>query len=133
MDLQNMGVPALQAKFQELYGYPTTLSKVVTLRKRLAFRIQELYYGGFTYKEEAELDKIADSDNLAMLRRDAEGDVPLMPGTRLTRNWKGKLYEATVTDDGRFEYDGVIYRSLSGIATKITGSHWNGKLFFGVK
>ena len=51
MELQNMGVPALQAKFEELYGFPTTQKRVVTLRKRIAFRIQELYYGGLTSAE----------------------------------------------------------------------------------
>lgn len=51
MELQNMGVPALQARFEELYGFPTTQKRVVTLRKRIAFRIQELYYGGLTTAE----------------------------------------------------------------------------------
>ena len=43
-----MGVLALQAKFEELFGFPTNQSKVQTLRKRLAFRIQELYFGGLS-------------------------------------------------------------------------------------
>ena len=48
MELQHMGVLALQAKFEELFGFPTNQSKVQTLRKRLAFRIQELYFGGLS-------------------------------------------------------------------------------------
>ena len=54
-------------------------------------------------------------------------------GARLVRIWKGERYEATVRDDGRYEYGGEIYSSLSAIAKAITGTHWNGKLFFGVK
>ncbi len=35
----------------------------------------------------------------------------------------------TILDDG-FEYDGERYRSLSKIARVITGTPWNGYLFF---
>ena len=52
---------------------------------------------------------------------------------RLCRDWKGKTYEVLVRQDGGFEFDGEIYRSLTAIAEKITGTHWNGKKFFGVK
>ena len=31
-----------------------------------------------------------------------------------------------------FEYDGEVYRSLSAVAKAVTGSHWNGHLFFGL-
>ena len=50
-------------------------------------------------------------------------------------HYYGKLrrYEAVVRDDGRYEYDGEIYSSLSAVAKAITGTHWNGRLFFGVK
>ena len=133
IELQNMSVPALQAKFKELYGFPTNQSKPETLRRRLAYRIQELYYGGLTDKEGATLDKLADDDKLAMLKRDSAGEVPLMPGARLVRVFKGKRHEVTVMTDGRFEYGGRIFRSLSAIATEISGSHWNGKIFFKVK
>ena len=54
-------------------------------------------------------------------------------GTRVYRDWKGKRYEVFIRDDGKFEYDGTLYRSLSAIAGVITGTHWNGKKFFGVK
>ena len=51
------------------------------------------------------------------------------PGTVLTRVYRGQAYHVVVRDDG-FEYDGQIFRSLSAIAKLITGSHWNGLLFF---
>ncbi|MHC5015508.1 MAG: DUF2924 domain-containing protein [Planctomycetota bacterium] len=49
----------------------------------------------------------------------------------LTRTFKGTEYRVTVLQDG-FEYDGSIYRSISAVATAITGSHWNGYHFFGL-
>jgi hypothetical protein len=53
-------------------------------------------------------------------------------GTRLVREWNGRTYEVTVVYGG-FEYDGRRYRSLTAIATAITGTHWNGRAFFGLK
>ncbi len=87
----------------------------------------------FTDADRAMLDAIADKDPAANLR--AEGMKPrvFVKGTRLCRDWKGKTYEVLVHQDGRFEYEGEIYRSLTAIAEKITGTHWNGKKFFGVK
>ena len=52
-----------------------------------------------------------------------------MPGTGITRVFKGRLHEVTVQPDG-FEYDGQFYKSLSAVAHAITGSHWNGYHFF---
>ncbi len=56
----------------------------------------------------------------------------LKPGTRLVRIWKNKKHCVTVIGDG-FEYDGQTYKSLSKIANEITGKHWNGWTFFGIK
>lgn len=56
----------------------------------------------------------------------------LKTGTKLVRNWKGKQHNVIVKTDG-FEYQGNIYPSLSKVANYITGSKWNGYLFFGVK
>ena len=37
-----------------------------------------------------------------------------------------------VLEDG-FEYDGQPYGSLTAVARAVTGSHWNGRAFFGLK
>jgi hypothetical protein len=31
-----------------------------------------------------------------------------------------------------FEYNGAVYASLSAVALQITGTRWNGFLFFGI-
>ena len=56
----------------------------------------------------------------------------LAPGTKLIRQWQNASYQVTVVGNG-FEYDGKTYRSLSAIAKAITGTNWNGRVFFGVK
>lgn len=61
-----------------------------------------------------------------------DGYNALKPGTRLIRNWKGTRHAVTVKANG-FDYQGRHYTSLSQIANDITGSRWNGHLFFGLK
>lgn len=60
-------------------------------------------------------------------------NVPVLkPGTRLVRNWNGARYSVLVHTAG-YEYKGKIYGSLSQIASEITGTRWNGWIFFGLK
>jgi len=56
---------------------------------------------------------------------------PLAPGTRLLREWQGATHHVTVGAAG-FAYRGAMYRSLSAIARRITGTAWSGPLFFGL-
>ena len=55
------------------------------------------------------------------------------PGTILRREHQGQVHEVLVLENGRFEYQNSVYRSLSGIAKEITGSVWSGPLFFGLR
>ena len=58
--------------------------------------------------------------------------ISLKTGTRLVRSWNGKSYHVLVCDDG-FEFEGRHSDSLSHIAREITGAHWSGPRFFGLK
>jgi hypothetical protein len=58
--------------------------------------------------------------------------ITLRPGTRLMREWQGKVHQVTVLVKG-FEHQGKTYSSLSAIAREITGTAWSGPLFFGLK
>lgn len=126
-------VTDLENKFQELYGFECSQTNVRNLRKRIAYKLQEMYFGGLSVADKSRLAEIADSDPLANLQTGKKKARKIVKGTRFQRDWKGKTYEVIVHEDGQYEYDGVKYRSLSAIADKITGSHWNGKKFFGVK
>lgn len=59
------------------------------------------------------------------------GSSALPAGTRLVREWHGRIHSVHVRDDG-FEYDGCVYVSLSKIAREITGARWSGPRFFGL-
>lgn len=132
--LQLMGLPALREKFKELYCMETNCIKPEILRRRLAYRMQELYFGGLTEKEETKMDAVLEDDPVILGAKLAEKKPKrLLHGTRLVRIWKGKKYEVTLCEGEKYEYNGIYYKSLSAVAKAITGTHWNGKTFFGVK
>ncbi len=103
------------------------------LESRLAYRIQELAYGGLkpeTIRRLEALGEQLDGGNVAVRRRPA--DERPIAGTRLIREWQGVEHTVTVLKDG-YEWQGRPYKSLSAIARAIAGSRWNGWVFFGLK
>jgi hypothetical protein len=60
------------------------------------------------------------------------GVTLIKPGTRLIRHWNSMRHSVLVQAYG-YEYKGKVYRSLSQIASEITGTRWNGWIFFGLK
>ena len=103
------------------------------LESRLAYRIQELAYGGLkpeTVRRLEQLGEQLDGGNIAV-RRVRGSDIPIA-GTRLIREYQGVEHTVTVMADG-YEWQGRPYKSLSAIARAITGTRWNGLLFFGLK
>ena len=103
------------------------------LESRLAYRIQELAYGGLkpeTVKRLEAMGQQLDGGNPVM-RRIRVDDKPIA-GTRLIREWQGVEHTVTVLNDG-YEWQGRPYQSLSAIARAITGTRWNGWVFFGLK
>ena len=104
------------------------------LGSRLAYRIQELAYGGLKPETIRRLERLGEElDGGDRKKRSirADRDRPII-GTRLLREWQGVEYIVTVTVDG-FEWQGRPYKSLSAIARAITGTRWNGWVFFGLK
>jgi len=132
--LQKMTQTEMLEKWRDIYGAePPPLSRGFLL-KRLAYRIQELYYGGLPQPAKEKLQqhmedyrensKCSAGKNSAEVKR-------ILPGARFLREWHGQRHEVIIRENG-FEYNGQIYRSLSAIAQKITGTKWNGPAFFGV-
>ncbi len=130
---KTMKMPELEDKFLELYGLVNQGATARNLRKRIAYRLQELLYGGLSDEDAAKLDALADEDPLANLEKVPTKRLTRTRGTRFVRVWKGVSHEVIANGDGTFEYDGRVWKSLSAIARAITGTRWNGKLFFGVR
>lgn len=131
--LQDMSVTEMKEKFFELYGFETKQKNVANLRSRITYRIQELFLGGLPPEACQELDDIANQDSMANLNRSPVRNNSYLEGTRLYRDWKGVRHEVVIQEDGTIIYNGRSFRSLSMVARLITGTRWNGKIFFGIK
>jgi hypothetical protein len=129
------GAPAgiLKARWRELFDTEPPAYNRRFLESRLAYRIQELAHGGLSRET---LDRLK-----AMAKQYAATDPaerkarPLLrpvAGTRLIREWDGVEHCVTVRVDD-FDYLGRPYKSLSSVAREITGTKWNGWVFFGLK
>ncbi len=147
--MQRMNINQLREKFAEVFGEPTSGRHKQFLIKRIAWRMQANEYGGLS---EHALHRAKDIANFAgprltapragtsaarvatttaVPKRRSNGRMPSV-GTILTRQYKGRTIEAQVLVDG-FEYEGQRYTSLSAVAKAVTGAHWNGHLFFGLR
>lgn len=151
--LEIMTVPQLRRRYWEVFGEESNSKSKPYLRKRIAWGIQANKHGGLS---PGALEKIQEHADVRLLHiRLPEGaferiaaavGVPkpvekraastkllggLEPGTILRRTFKGTRYEVEVLATG-FRYDAQTYRSLSAVARAITGTNWNGRLFFGL-
>lgn len=101
------------------------------LRRGIAWRMQARVHGGMTVTTRRAIDKCL--DRLAKTGEVISSrDLIIKTGTRLVRSWQGKTYHVLVLDDG-FEHGGRRFESLSQIACAITGAHWSGPRFFGLR
>jgi hypothetical protein len=129
------GAPAnvLKDKWRTLFDTEPPPYNRRFLESRLAYRIQELAYGGLK-KETVERLRVLGKQYDGRPGERAKGRSQRLPiaGTRLIREWQGTEHAVTVRD-ADFEYRGRPYKSLSAIAREITGVRWNGWVFFGLK
>lgn len=122
----------LQAQWRELFGKEAPPHNRAFLQSRLAYRIQELAYGGLkpeTLRRLEAMGEQLDGGNITLRR--IRGDDKPITGTKLIRNYQGVEHAVVVRVDG-YEWEGRPYRSLSAIARAITGTRWNGWTFFGI-
>ena len=131
--LKTTPTAALKQQWRELFGKEPPAFNRPYLESRLAYRIQELAYGGLKPETRARLEALgAQLDGGNVVLRRIRADSRPLAGTRLLREWKGVEHVVTVLADG-FEWEGRPYQSLSAIARAITGTRWNGWTFFGLK
>ncbi|PTY02763.1 DUF2924 domain-containing protein [Verrucomicrobia bacterium LW23] len=152
-ELEFLTVNELQRKWEEVWNEPCRSRNKVYLRKRVAWKIQANVYGGISQRALERARELAD-ETLLKIRNPAPFrpmvSVPRIvatgpgataesvpphstgipaPGSIITRNYKGRKLLVTVLEKG-FEFEGIHYRSLSAVAKAVTGTNWNGRLFF---
>ena len=131
--LKTTPTPDLKAQWRELFDSEPPPFNRRYLESRLAYRIQELAYGGLKPETVRRLERLGEElDGGDRKKSRIRADLMPIVGTRLLREWQGVEHVVTVTADG-FDWQGRPYRSLSAIARTITGTRWNGWVFFGLK
>jgi hypothetical protein len=112
-------------------GEPMAPASRDLMLREIAYKMQERAYCGLAPAIKRRLHVLA--EEFERNGADALAPAPLLkPGTRLLREWGPKTHTVVVLDDG-FEYDGERYQSLTQIARRITGAHWSGPRFFGLR
>jgi hypothetical protein len=143
----------LRDKYASVHGEPTRAGNRTWLVKKIAWRLQALAEGDLSDRARQRAAELANDADFRILEPRTAPAAPtpigvpappeapapqpprssarLMPGIVLNRIYKGEALQVRVLADG-FEFEGNRYASLSAVAKAITGSHWNGRLFFGI-
>ena len=149
--LKRMTVKQLRGRYSEVFGETSRSGNKDWIWKRIAWRMQANAEGDLAKRADrirARAEELANDADLRLRPRNISALSPgtttetatvefsdrvgvLMPGTVLTRQYKGQTITVTVLEKG-FEHEGEVYRSLSALAKTITGSHWSGHRFFGL-
>ena len=146
--LKRLTVPDLRRRYAEAFGESTTSRHKEYLVRRIIWRLQANEEGGLSERARQRAKELAaDSDVRLTAPRSQPSSAPgpakvvavsispdcrlPMPGAVITRRYKGQDVEVRVLPHG-FEHEGEVYRSLSAVARKVTGTHWNGYHFFGL-
>lgn len=145
--LGRLTVPELKQRYAEVFGEPTRTNHKQHLIKRIVWRMQALREGGLSERARRRALELADDAEIRLSapRATARGPGTTVaaafdagrpasfpkPGAVIRREYKGQAIVVRVLPRG-FEYEGEVYRSLTAIARKITGAHWNGVSFFGL-
>jgi len=135
------GVAQLSALYKQFFADKAVPGNRTFLVRQLAYRIQEQASGEISAESKGriqELIRTYDPINRTVIRSptgttETGRDIRLpTPGSIITKTYKGKRLDVKVLEKG-FEYQGALYANLSAVAKAITGAHWNGFVFFGVK
>ena len=144
--MHRMTVIELRGKYAEVFGEQTRCRHKDYLVRRIAWRLQANVEGGLSERARKRAMELAANSDVRMTARRQRAAAPTgptkvavihvsqdgrlpMPGAVITREYKGQTIEVRVLPDG-FDYEGEIYRTLSAVAKKVTGTHWNGYHFF---
>jgi Protein of unknown function (DUF2924) len=139
--LQRMRTDELRQRYREVFGEESNTAHKQHLVKRIAWRLQALAEGDLSERARRRALEIADDADLRKTvpsqfaqhqgqRSWLDSRLPV-PGTVLTRVYQDRTIEVKVLVDG-FECKGDRYHSLSAVARAVTGTRWNGLVFFGL-
>ena len=127
--LPNMNIKELESVWDNIFDRaPPDHKNPTVMRRKIAWRIQEMEYGGLSKEIKTKLEKLKKNPRYGSKRKKS---MPAI-GTQLVRYWGDEEHRVMVLADG-FEYKSGKYKSLTPIATHITGTKRSGPKFFGLK
>ena len=129
--LDRLSTAQLRSRWRDVYRAPAPDLSPGLLARGIAYRQQERLHGGLPRAAEKQIGAITKRLERTGSVTDRHA-VTLKPGTRLVRSWNGKVHSVLVCETG-YEFDGRHYASLTQVARDITGAHWSGPRFFGLK
>lgn len=123
---------AWRQEWERLHGMtpPAALSPDF-LQRDIAYRLQADQHGGLSADARRRLAGLASGDP-ARAQEPRTPTPRIKPGSTLLREWHGRTYTVLALEEG-FEMAGQRFASLSEIARHITGAHWSGPRFFGIR
>jgi hypothetical protein len=129
--LPGLPLEVLKDRWRQFYGAPppSRLGRALMVRG-IAYRMQEQALGDLRPATRRQIARAA--EDIASGRVPSTNRSTIKPGTRLLRDWQGVTYEVIVLEGG-VQYRGNVWPSLSAVAREITGTHWSGPRFFGIR
>ena len=132
--LTNLNLHGLRKEWANHYSSRAPLAMSPELLQRaIGFKIQEKALGGLNRRTQLRLSSLKSALGRGKAPTVERLSPTLKSGTKLLREWQGKVHEVLALDDGGFAYAGKTYRSLTTIAMQVTGIHQSGPKFFGLK
>lgn len=127
-----------QGKLQQLYEralivYPDSGGQISRKERQNLFFIQAELFGGVDTKLKGTLENIGETLVKKPEKRKKAIDYNMpSAGSVIVKSWKDKQLEVKILEDG-FEYEGMIYSSLSKLAKEVAGYAVSGPIFFGLR
>jgi hypothetical protein len=116
--------PECLDRWREAFGRPPPKHLSIQFMQRvLIWEVQNKLLGRVSRSTLQRLKKIAAGKSAPAV---------VKPGARLVREWNGRTYQVEIVEGG-FVMDGKRWRSLSALARHVTGAHWSGPRFFGLR
>ena len=129
-ELHDMTPAQLRAAWRDHWRKPAPGIGPDLLRQGIARKQQSRIHGDLPLHVRREIESML--VRLTSGKSTVDQRISLKPGTRLVREWHGTVHQVVVLDNG-YEHDGRHYKSLTQVASAITGVHWSGPSFFGLK
>jgi hypothetical protein len=126
--LKSLDTAQLQALWAAIFKGRRRPQSNDIIISQIAYFLQEQKHGGLSIRSQNQLSRLIEGKAQNPLNK-----YTLDHSQQLIREWNGRKYHVAVLGKDKFQYNGKVYKTLSAIAKEITGAHWSGPLFFGLR